>query len=63
MKKIISTILALVCFTAIMLAGAERTDGSADILWSVICIAVACITGLLFAKLNPTFRKEGIWHE
>lgn len=63
MKKIISTILALVCFTAIMLAGAERTDGSADILWSVICIAVACITGLLFAKLNPNFKKEGMYNE
>lgn len=63
MKKIISTILALGCFASMMLAGGECTDGSADILWSVAWIGSAIACGLLFALLNPNFRKEGIYHE
>lgn len=62
MKKVISTILAVACFASMLLAGAERTDGSADILWSAVCIGSAVLTGLLFAILNPTFRKEGLFH-
>jgi hypothetical protein len=60
MKKLLSTILALICFGSIMLASAERSDGSPSILWSLGCIAVACVCGLLFVSLNPNFRKGGL---
>ena len=63
MKKIISTILALGCFASMMLASGECTDGSADILWSIAWIGSACLCGILFVKLNPNFRKEGMYNE
>lgn len=63
MKKVLSTILALVCFVAMMLASGEKQDGSPAIWWSLGCIAVACLCGWLLTKVNPNFWKDGIFHD
>jgi len=61
MKKVLSTILALACFASMMLAAGEKPDGSPAIWWSLGCIAVACLCGWLFTKVNPNFRREGLY--
>lgn len=60
MKKILSTILGLVAFLAIMLASAENPDGSCNLTWSFSCLAVAVTSGWGWSKLNPeqTNRKQ-----
>ena len=63
MKKFISAILALGCFASMMMASAERPDGSPDIRWSLIWVAAAIVCGILFAALNPNFRKKGLYTE
>jgi len=63
MKKILSTILALGCFASMILASCECTDGSADFMWSLAWVGTACLCGILFALLNPNFRKEGLYNE
>lgn len=57
MKKVISTILGLACIAGFILAGAQCPDGSCDIAWSVGCLSISVLCGLLFAKLNPE-KKE-----
>lgn len=53
MKKILSTLLAFVCGASLLLACAQNPDGSANLLWSLGCLAVAILAGYGFAKLNP----------
>ena len=53
MKKILSTILALVCLLAIVLGCAENPDGSCNLAWSLTCLAVAAACGWGWSKLNP----------
>jgi len=60
MKKILTTIFGTGCFTAMMLSGATTDDGKCSALWSLGCIAVAVICGLLLIKVNPNFRKGGL---
>lgn len=55
-KKIVKTILAVVCFTAIILAGAENPNGSPDFVWTLTWIAVAYISGRRFMKLDKYGR-------
>ena len=57
MKKIISTILGITCLSAMILCGAEKADGSCDILWSLMWLSIAVVCGFGFAKLNP--RRTG----
>ena len=45
MKKTIETILGLVCFLAVILAGAENPDGSCNFLWTLSCLAIAGLSG------------------
>lgn len=52
MKKTIETILALVCFIALILGCAENPDGSCNLLWTLSCLAVAGLSGWAFGKVS-----------
>lgn len=58
-KKIVKTILAVLCFTAIILAGGEKPDGSVDFVWTLFWISVAYLSGRGFFKLE----KLGCYEE
>ena len=45
MKKILTFILSVVCFSAIILAGAENPDGSCNLIWTLGFLALAVISG------------------
>ena len=51
-KTIVKTVLAIVCFTSIILAGGENPDGSCNIAWNLTWIAVAYLSGRGFSKLE-----------
>ena len=53
MKKILSTILGLMCVFALFLGCAENPDGSVNLLWTLSCLAVSVCSGWAWAKLNP----------
>ena len=57
-KNIVKTVLAIVCFTSIILAGAENPDGSCNLLWTLSWIAVAYISGRHYMKLDKAGRYE-----
>ena len=52
MKKIYKSILAIVCFSAIILAGCENLDGSCDLLWTLTWIAVAFISARGYKRME-----------
>ena len=54
MKKILKTILAVGCFAAIILAGAENADGSCDLVWTLAWMAVAVLCGRGYGKLEKS---------
>lgn len=54
MKKILSTLIGLVCITALFLAGAENPDGSCNVLWTLSCIGVCGLCGWAWDKLEKT---------
>lgn len=56
MKKTIETILGLVCFLAVILAGAENPDGSCNLLWTLSCLAVAGLSGWAYGKITKTTK-------
>ena len=45
MKKIAKTILAVICFSAVILAGAENPDGSCNLAWTIGCLGIALASG------------------
>ena len=45
MKKVLKLILSMVCFSAIILAGAENADGSCNVPWTLTFLAVAAASG------------------
>ena len=51
-KKIVKTVLAVVCFTSIILAGAENLDGSCNLVWTLTWMAVAYLSGRYYFKLD-----------
>lgn len=57
-KNIVKTVLAIVCFTSIILAGAENPDGSCNLVWTLSWIAVAYISGRHYMKLDKAGRYE-----
>ena len=57
-KKIVKTVSAIVCFTSIILAGAENLDGSCNLTWTLTWIAVAYISGRKYAKLEKLGSYE-----
>ena len=56
-KKIVKTVLAIVCFTSIILAGAENLDGSCNLAWTLTWIAVAYISGRKYGKLDKSCNR------
>ena len=52
MKKAFSFILGMVCFAAIILAGAENMDGSCNVKWTLSWMAVAVVSGLILGAIN-----------
>jgi len=55
-KIIVKTVLAIVCFTSIILAGGENPDGSCNLAWTLTWIAVAFLSGRGFYKLENSAR-------
>lgn len=58
MKKILSTILGLVCIFALFLGCAENPDGSVNLLWTLGCLAVAFLSGWALNKMLPAEEKK-----
>ena len=56
-KKIVKTVLAIVCFTSIILAGAENLDGSCNLAWTITWIAVAYVSGRQYGKLYKSCNR------
>lgn len=56
-KNIVKTVFAIVCFTSIILAGAENMDGSCNLSWTLTWIAVAYISGRQYGKLDKSFDR------
>ena len=48
MKKAIETIFALGCICALFLGCAESPDGSCNVLWTLGCLTLSVIFGLMF---------------
>ena len=57
MKKILSKILGFVCVASMLLACAQRADGSASLVWSLGCILVSVLSGWGYVKLNPQILR------
>ena len=51
-KTIVKTVLAIVCFTSIILAGGENPDGSCNVVWTLCWMSVAYLSGRYFFKLE-----------
>lgn len=58
MKKILETILGLVCVTALFLGCAENPDGSCNLLWTCSCLGVSAGSGWLMGKINPELNPH-----
>ena len=52
MKKALERILSCVCFASVILAGAPNDDGSLNFKWSLGCIALATVSGLILKHIN-----------
>ena len=57
-RNIVKTILAVLCFTAIVLAGGENPDGSVDFVWTLFWMSVAYLSGRGFFKLEKLGSYE-----
>ena len=60
--KLTRTIIGMLCFTSIILAGAENPDGSVNFGWTLLWIAVAFVTAKIFIRLDEKSNlneKEG----
>lgn len=57
MKKILETILALICLVAVVLGGAENPDGSCNIIWTLSCLGIAALSGWAWNKLDKSTLK------
>ena len=52
MKKALKTILAVACFSGIILAGCEEPDGSCNLIWTLSWLAVAVASGFGLKKME-----------
>ena len=52
MRKTAKTILAVACFTGIILAGGENPDGSVNFIWTICWLAVAALSAFGYKKLE-----------
>jgi hypothetical protein len=51
MKKALEIILSVVCFAAIILAGAENPDGSCNVKWTLGFLALAVASGYVLNRI------------
>ena len=60
--RLTRSIMGLLCFTSIILAGAENPDGSINFGWTLLWIAVAFVAAHLFKhldeKANPKEKED-----
>lgn len=59
--RLTRSIMGLLCFTSIILAGAENPDGSVNFGWTLLWIGVALLTANFFKHLDEkanTNEKE-----
>lgn len=52
MKKLIKTIIGIVCVTSLILAGGETPDGSCDLVWSLSFLALSGLSGYGYKKME-----------
>lgn len=52
MKKFVKVILAVACFSGIILAGCEEPDGSCNLIWTLSWLAVAVASGFGLKKME-----------
>lgn len=52
MRKFLEIIICLVFFLAVILAGAEKPDGSCNLIWTLSCLAIASLSAWAFNKVS-----------
>lgn len=52
MKKILETLCCVVILLGLILGGAEKPDGSCDLLWTGSCLAIVFVAGWGLNKLE-----------
>ena len=60
--RLTRTIMGILCFTSIILAGAENPDGSVNFGWTLLWIGVALLAANFFNRLDEkenSIKKEG----
>lgn len=50
--RLTRSIMGILCFTSIILAGAENPDGSVNFGWTLLWIAVAFVAVKIFIRLD-----------
>ena len=50
--KTLKTILGCLCVASIILAGAENPDGSCNVIWTLVWMASAVVSALIWGRLD-----------
>lgn len=58
MKKAFETIFGLGCVCALFLGAGESPNGSCNIAWTLGCLALAVIFGLMFNHVHAQRKPE-----
>ena len=56
MRTFLEIIICLVFFLAVILAGAENPDGSCNLIWTLSCLAIACLSAWAFNKISEEHK-------
>jgi 4-hydroxybenzoate polyprenyltransferase len=56
--RLTRTIMGILCFTSIILAGAENPDGSVNFGWTILWIAVAFVAARFFKRLDDNLPHD-----
>lgn len=56
--RLTRSIMGILCFTSIILAGAENPDGSVNFGWTLLWIAVAFVAVQLFKHLDEKLPHD-----
>ena len=59
MRKILETLLGIIIVVAIVLAGAQEPDGSMDIEWTVACLSVVAVAGVILRIITRHPKQKG----
>ena len=55
--KTLKTILGCLCVASIILAGAENTDGSCNVIWTLGWMASAVVSALVYGRIERRATK------